>query len=117
MKRWSFGVVGDEILFLECAAQCRGDLAGFMIVDLSKEVDVSCRPGDKAVHDHGAAPGQRQRARLRQRQRGSRDSFLQRIQGHVARLPCLPSRSADATPNGPTAGDTSGPTGEPAQFR
>jgi hypothetical protein len=30
---------------------------------------------------------------------------------------CPPSRSADATPTGPTAGGTSGPTSEPAQHR
>lgn len=67
--------------------------------------------------DYALAPGQCQHARLRQGQRNSCDSFLQRIQGHVARLPCAPSRSADATLTGPTAGGTSDPTGAPAQFR
>ncbi|MBV9163964.1 MAG: hypothetical protein JO281_21000 [Pseudonocardiales bacterium] len=76
VERRLFGVVGDEILLLECAAQCCDDLAGFVIVDLGKEVDVFRRPGDKAVHDHGSAPGQRQGARLRQGQRGSCDTLL-----------------------------------------
>ncbi len=117
IKWWPFGAVGDEILLLECAAQCRDDLTRFLIIDLGKEIDVFRRPADKAVHDHGSAPGQRQRARLRQGQRGSRDSFLQRIQGHMARLPCPPSQSADATPTEPMAEGTSGSTGGPAQFR
>jgi hypothetical protein len=56
MKRWPFGVVGDELLLFECAAQCCGDLTGFVIVDLGKEVNVFRWAGDEAVHDHGSAP-------------------------------------------------------------
>lgn len=35
---------------------CCSDLAGFVIVDLGKEVDIFRRAGDKTVHDHGSAP-------------------------------------------------------------
>ena len=76
----TFDVMGDEILLFECAAQCCSDLAGFVIVDLGKEVHVFGRPGDKAVHGHGSASSQCQRVSLRQGQRGSHDSLLQRIQ-------------------------------------
>lgn len=39
--KWGpFGVLGDEILLFECVAQCCGDLAGFLVVGLGKEVDV-----------------------------------------------------------------------------
>jgi hypothetical protein len=47
-KRWPIGVVSDEVLLLECLAQCCDDLTGFMIVDLGKEVDVFRRPGGQS---------------------------------------------------------------------
>ncbi len=62
VKRWPFAVVRDEVLLLECVAQCGDDLAGFMVVYLSEEVDTFRRPVDEAVHDHGSAARQRQRA-------------------------------------------------------
>jgi hypothetical protein len=62
VKRWPFGVVRDEVLLLECLAHCCDDLAGFMVVYLSEEVDVFRWPRDEAVRDHGSATGQRQRA-------------------------------------------------------
>lgn len=45
VKWWPFGVVGDEILLLECVPQCHGDLAGLVIVDFGKEVDISLLAG------------------------------------------------------------------------
>jgi hypothetical protein len=53
---WPFGIVGGKVLIFECMAQCCSDLAGFVIVDLGKEVDIFRRAGDKTVHDHGSAP-------------------------------------------------------------
>lgn len=36
VKRWPFAVVRDEVLLLECVAQCGDDLAGFMVVYSAK---------------------------------------------------------------------------------
>jgi len=56
---------------MERVAQCRDNVDGFMIVDLGDELDVLRWLGDKAVRDHGSAPGKRHSAILGQGQRGS----------------------------------------------
>ena len=90
--RWTLGVANGEALLLECLTERGGDLERFLVVDLGEQVDVFGRSGHESVRDHGSAAGEGEGGRFGQRERGAGDVFLQGVQRHALRLPCVRSR-------------------------
>jgi hypothetical protein len=72
----SAGVAGLQAAIAEGCTQGSGDVACFVVVDLSEQIDILGCPVDEAVGDHRSAAGERNGVRFGQRGRGANDQIL-----------------------------------------